>query len=65
METKPCPECGKFMICRYANYALLTWPPQFPWSWWCGCGHTEYGGIKVDELPEDTLMRQWEAANTP
>jgi len=65
METKPCPSCGKLMIRCYANYILCTYPPQHPYDWWCGCGHSEAGGVERCELPKNTLMRQWEAANAP
>jgi len=45
-ETRICPKCSKKMIVKYADFILLTYPTQHPWSWWCGCGHSESGGLK-------------------
>jgi hypothetical protein len=64
METKTCPKCGKKMIKRYTNEVLTSYPPQYPWNWWCGgCGHTERGGIERGRSMEDGYQQAWEAAN--
>lgn len=62
-STKPCSSCGKRMVRRYANFVLATYPAQYPWSWWCSCGHTEYGGVDRGVTAEELLRIDWEQAN--
>ncbi|RTK93076.1 hypothetical protein EKI60_06580 [Candidatus Saccharibacteria bacterium] len=61
--TKQCPICHKKMIKEYANYVLTSYPPQYPWHWYCGCGHTEDGGIERGITQEEVTRKQWEKAN--
>jgi len=64
METhKICPVCGSKMIKRYENYVLTTYPPQYPWYWWCGCGHTEPGGVERGMTAEEIDRIEWEIIN--
>jgi hypothetical protein len=62
IETKPCPQCGKKMIKRY-NRILPSYPPLYPWEWWCGCGHVEEGGCERGSTLEEQSMSLWKAAN--
>ena len=58
-----CPKCGKKMIKRYENFILATNPPQYPWYWWCGCGHIERGGIDRGMDVDELYRRIWETTN--
>ncbi len=58
-----CPKCNKNMIQRFSHTVLLNYPPQYPWNWWCGCGHTEVGGIERGKTHEEVAMDAWEKAN--
>lgn len=58
-----CHICGKKMIKRYANYVLTSYPPQYPWDWWCACGHTELGGVDRGQTDEEILKERWEQEN--
>jgi hypothetical protein len=58
-----CPKCGKKMIKQYTNTALTTYPPQYPWSWWCGCGYTAEGGVEKGKTTEQMSREAWEAIN--
>jgi hypothetical protein len=60
--TRPCPSCGARMIRRSSGIALPTDPPQYPWSWWCGCGHAEAGGVERTTTDEEAAMDRWRAA---
>ncbi len=62
-ETRPCPACGKRMIQRASDLVLTSYPPQYPWDWWCGCGHTERGGVTVGQTREQVDRARWEAVN--
>ena len=62
-ETRVCPRCGKRMIKRYEPRVLASYPPQYPWFWWCKCGHTEEGGIDRGMTNEEVYERLWEEAN--
>lgn len=62
METKPCSNCKAKMIRKYSGGVLMSSPPQYPWSWWCGCGHHEDGGF-ASGRHHPTLQEQWENAN--
>ncbi len=65
METKLCT-CGKKMIKRYSNIVLMSYPPQTPWSWWCGgCEATERGGVERGMTEEEMNKQQWENAQKP
>ena len=57
-----CPNCGMNMIRRGTGVVLLTYPSQYPWNWWCGCGHTEEGGIE-HRVFEPNCQSMWEEAN--
>ena len=58
-----CPKCNSQMIKRYENRVLTTYPPQYPWYWWCGCGHEEGGGIERCTTEEEAAMMSWKAVN--
>jgi len=60
---KICPKCGKKMIKRYEDYILPTNPPQYPWYWWCRCGHTERGGIEEVRNMEQIYRLLWRGVN--
>ena len=62
-QTKRCPKCGKKMIKRYENYVLTSYPPQYPWYWWCKCGYTEEGGIDKGITIEELYDKLWEETN--
>jgi len=51
------------MIKRYESRVLASYPPQYPWFWWCKCGHTEEGGIDRGMTIEEVYERLWEEAN--
>ena len=59
-ETKECPVCGKRMIKELENVVYPTYPPKRPWRWWCGCGHSEPGGVYQSDHPETLRRRRWE-----
>lgn len=61
--SKACPECGKLMIRRWTGTELLTYPPGYPWYWWCGCGHEEEGGVERAKTEEEIARKEWEALN--
>jgi len=61
--TRICPQCGKRMIKRYEPRMLASYPPQYPWFWWCKCGHTEAGGVDRGMTDEEVHERLWEEAN--
>jgi len=64
METrKDCPKCGKKMVVKYSSVVLMTYPAQYPWDWWCGCGYTEKGGIEGDSTYESIAREEWERVN--
>ena len=63
MKTKVCPVCGKKMIKRYKDYVLMSYPPQYPWYWWCGCGHEEPGGVERGIAAEEMVMAAWREIN--
>ena len=63
-ETKECPGCNKKMIKRYQNRVLTSYPPQYPWDWWCGgCGLVGEGGIDEGMTQEEMYQKEWENAN--
>lgn len=63
VETNPC-ECGKIMIKRYQPIVLATYPPQYPWFWWCaGCGRTAEGGVERGITADEAYRTAWEKAN--
>jgi len=59
-ETRICPQCGKRMIKRYKPCILASYPPQYPWFWWCRCGYTEDGGFDRGMTEEEIYERLWE-----
>ena len=61
--TKECPKCKAQMIQRYENIVYCTYPPQHPWNWWCGCGHTETGGVERGITEEESYLREWRGKN--
>ncbi len=62
-KVRRCPKCGKKMIKRYENRVLATYPPRYPWYWWCKCGHTEEGGFDIGLTIEDFYDKMWEVEN--
>ncbi len=63
-ETKKCPKCDKNMIKRDGSIVLTSYPPQYPWHWWCGgCGHVEKGGIRSGQTSDEIYQKEWERAN--
>ena len=60
-EEKICPKCGAKMTQEWDNEVLCTYPPQYVWYWFCGCGHRERGGV-VQEVME-TSMDIWKRLN--
>jgi len=59
-----CPACGKKMIRRSTGVVLTSYPAQYPWNWWCGCGHSVEGGVEhAVFLPEDDIKRAWKKIN--
>lgn len=58
-----CPECNCIMLKRYENITLTSLPPQRPWYWWCGCGHTEKGGIEKGKREDEIYMSAWKKQN--
>ena len=63
MDYKTCPQCGKNMIRKSTHVVLTSMPPQYPWIWWCACGHEESGGTDVGMSPQELDRRRFEAAN--
>ena len=55
--------CGKLMIQRDEPFVYASDPPQYPWKWWCGCGHTEPGGVRWGMTEGQMARRAWEQAN--
>jgi len=60
-----CLACGMKMIRRSTGVDLLSYPPQYPWNWWCGCGHTVEGGVERAVFLEDSFQEAWERLNQP
>jgi hypothetical protein len=58
-----CKKCGSEMVKAYSNIVLTSYPPQYPWYWYCGCGHTEDGGIERGKTYEEQLREEWENKN--
>ena len=58
-----CPKCGKRMIKRDTGIVLTSYPAQHPWNWWCGCGHTEPGGVRRDQTEHEICMELWKQEN--
>ena len=60
---KKCPNCGEVMIKRSRQYMLLTYPPQYPWDWWCGgCDIYVEGGTERGRTAEELYMEKWKQA---
>lgn len=57
-------ECGKKMIKRSSNIVLTSYPPQYPWYWWCGCGKTREGGVTRGTTEAEIAQRDWERKNS-
>jgi hypothetical protein len=51
------------MIKKSANIMLCSYPAQYPWNWWCACGHEEHGGVDVGTTMEEINRKRWEEAN--
>lgn len=51
------------MIQQFDDIVLCSYPPQYPWHWWCGCGNTERGGILRGKTQEQFARESWEEAN--
>ena len=51
------------MVVKYSSVVLMTYPAQYPWDWWCGCGYTEKGGIEGDSTYESIAREEWERVN--
>ena len=65
MTLKHCPVCRKRMVPRILDTMLPTDPPEYHYSWWCGCGHEE-AGDSFPATPESDLLRGfWERKNRP
>ncbi len=70
-EGPRCPKCKMKMVKRYeetipasfSKSGLTTCPPQRPWLWWCGCGHTVEGGIDQYKTKVQQARENWEAVN--
>ncbi len=62
-EKKKCPKCGKKMIKRDTRTIFTSYPAQYPWYWWCGCKHTEKGGVRRDLTEDELCQKEWEEAN--
>jgi hypothetical protein len=62
-EARVCSVCGKVMIKRDTGVALMSYPAQYPWDWWCGCGHTEPGGVRWGKTEVEMAQNEWEQAN--
>ena len=62
-EVKICKKCGKKMIKRYRNEIYPTYPAQYPWYWWCKCGHTEEGGVERGLTEDEYYEKLWEEEN--
>jgi len=56
-----CPKCDKEMIKRPTGNILCTYPPQFPWNWWCGgCNHYEQGGVDRGKTDDEIYREEWQ-----
>jgi hypothetical protein len=62
MDNKKC-KCGKIMIKRYTGFALTSYPPQYPWYWWCKCGNTLTGSVDIGKTEEELYEMAWEELN--
>jgi hypothetical protein len=62
MQTKPCPDCGKFMIRIATGHVLNGQPLVYPLWWRCACGRTE-AGVGRDVVDLDRFQRLWNMAN--
>lgn len=60
--TKECPKCERRMIKAPTGVCLMTSPVQYPWDWWCACGHTEEGGVEREATIEEERRKRWEKA---
>ena len=58
-----CSSCGKWMIKRGTGRMLPSCPAQYPWEWWCGCGHTKPGGIRRGTTQQEITRGEWERVN--
>ena len=58
-----CPKCHSKMIKRYTNQVLLSYPPQYPWYWWCGCGERKEGGTEQGKSDDEMSYDEWKKVN--
>ena len=58
-----CPKCAKKMIKKFHNSTYLTFPSQQRYDWWCGCGHSYYGGVYRHKTDEEMLKEEWDKVN--
>ena len=57
-----CTKCNSNMIKRYENRVLCSYPPQYPWYWWCKCGNKEQGGTERGTTTEELYDIKWKQA---
>ena len=50
------------MIKRYVECIFPTYPPKYPYYWWCGCGYREEGGAD-EEIDESLYKEIWKIIN--
>lgn len=63
MTEKRCQNCGLLMVKRRGSSLVSTVPARQRFSWWCGCGHEEAGGIERVSSGEELLARMWRQKN--
>lgn len=60
-EGPKCSKCGMKMVRCYENWESCQ--TQRPWCWWCGCGHTEEGGIEQYKTEAQSARDEWNMLN--
>ena len=61
VEARKCPKCGKKMVQNVVS-VLMSNPPVYVGTWWCGCGHQE--PLRQRQLgTQEELRKEWERIN--
>ena len=62
-NSKLCPNCGKKMIKVGTGIVLTSYPPQYPQTWWCGCGHEEPAETLTEKTEYHLNLEEWNKIN--
>jgi hypothetical protein len=42
---------------------MTSFPPQYRYYWWCGCGKTVKGGTERGKTEEEVALKEWKILN--